>query len=55
VVEEGASYYSMEISYSRFERTIEMPVSLERGRVILEAQNGILLVRIVTEGNSNVR
>ena len=55
VIEEGASYYSMEISYSRFERTIEMPVTLEQARITLEAHNGILLVRMVMEGNSNVR
>jgi HSP20 family protein len=55
VIEEGVSYYSMEISYSRFERTIEMPVTLEQARITLEARDGILLVRMVTEGNSNVR
>ena len=55
VIEEGASYYSMEISYSRFERTIEMPVTLEQARITLEARDGILLVRMVMEGNSNVR
>jgi HSP20 family protein len=55
VIEEGASYYSMEISYSRFERTVEMPVTLEQARIVLEARDGILLVRMVMEGNSNVR
>lgn len=55
VVEEGSSYYSMEISYSRFERTIEMPVNLDRAKVVLEAREGLLLVRLVMEGNSNVR
>jgi HSP20 family protein len=54
-VEEGSSYYLMEISYNQFERTIEMPVCLEQSRVVLEAQDGILLVRIHTEGNGNVR
>jgi HSP20 family protein len=50
VIEEGASYYSMEISYSRFERIIEMPVTLEHARITLEARDGILLVRMVMEG-----
>lgn len=54
IVEEGFSHYSMEISYSRFERTIEMPCSLEGARVTLEARDGFLLVRVVTEGNENV-
>lgn len=54
IVEEGASHYSMEISYSRFERTIEMPCNLDHARVMLEARNGFLLVRMVIEGNENV-
>ena len=49
-VEEGCSYYSMEISYNRFERSIEMPSDLENARVTLEAQDGLLLVRVITEG-----
>jgi HSP20 family protein len=53
VVEEGCSYYSMEISYNRFERTVEMPSNLDQARVTLEARNGILLVRMITEGNEN--
>jgi HSP20 family molecular chaperone IbpA len=43
----------MEISYNRFERTIEMPSNLDHARVRLEARNGILLVRMITEGNEN--
>jgi HSP20 family protein len=54
VVEEGSCYYSMEISYNRFERTVEMPVSLDNARITLEARNGILLVRMSMEGNENV-
>ncbi len=55
VVEEGSRYYSMEISYNRFERTLEMPVSLEHARTTLEARNGILLVRMNLEEKSHVR
>ena len=46
-IEEGATYYSMEISYSRFERTIEMPADLENSKMTIEARDGILLVRLV--------
>jgi len=42
-VEEGASHYSMEISYNRF----------ERARVTIAAQEGLLLVRMITEGKEN--
>ena len=55
VVEEGSSYYSMEISYNRFERSIEMPVNLDHARIALQARDGILLVRMSTEGNEHVR
>ena len=47
VIEEGATYYSMEISYNRFERTIEMPVNLEAAEIRMEARDGILLVRLI--------
>src|SRR5919199_1333244 len=29
VLEEGATYYSMEINYNRFERTVQLPCTLE--------------------------
>ncbi len=54
VVEEGSSYYSMELSYNRFERTIEVPLSLDGARITMEARDGILLVRMSTEGKHNV-
>jgi HSP20 family molecular chaperone IbpA len=41
----------MEISYNRFERSLEMPVNLAHARVTIEARNGLLLVRMITEGN----
>jgi HSP20 family protein len=52
--EEGASYYSMEISYNRFDRSLVMPVNLENARVTIVAREGLLLVRMITEGNQNV-
>jgi len=54
MVEEGCSYYSMEISYNRFERFIDMPADLENARVTLQARDGLLLVRMITEGNEYV-
>ncbi len=53
-VEEGSSYYSMEISYNRFERSIEMPADLENARLTLEARDGLLLVRVSTQGVDHV-
>jgi HSP20 family protein len=54
IVEEGCSYYSMEISYNRFERSIEMPADLVNARLRLEARDGLLLVRVNTEGDDHV-
>ncbi|HEX8986296.1 MAG TPA: Hsp20/alpha crystallin family protein [Bryobacteraceae bacterium] len=46
LLEQDASYYSMEIAYSRFERTIELPCHLENPGVNLEGRDGLLIVRI---------
>src|SRR5262245_45018622 len=42
--EEGRSYYSMEISYNRFQRTLEFPCELAGARIALESREGMLLV-----------
>jgi len=47
--EQGFSHYMMEISYSRFERTIELPCDLANARMALEYQEGILLIRVTEE------
>lgn len=47
LVEEVDSYHSMEISYSRFERTVDLPCEFRHPRVTLEGREGILVVRIV--------
>jgi HSP20 family protein len=45
-LEEGYRQYSMEISYNRFERTIELPGDLSNAEYTLEARDGLLLVRV---------
>jgi HSP20 family protein len=47
-VGEGWSHQSMEITYSHFERVIELPCDLSRARVSIESHDGLLLVRVVT-------
>jgi HSP20 family protein len=49
--EEGCSYYRLEIAYSQFERSLELPCDLERARVATEYRDGMLLVRFQTEGD----
>ena len=39
-------HYSMEISYSRFQRTIELPDDIQTARVAVDYRDGILFVRI---------
>lgn len=52
VVEEsqGCSAYSMEISYSTFERCVELPCDLDPARTITEYRDGMLLVQLAIEG-----
>ena len=45
-VEEGCCHYRMEIAYSRFERTVELPADVESACVRTELRDGMLLVRI---------
>src|SRR5436190_534476 len=48
-LEEGCHCYRLEINYDRFERTLELPINLERAQVTAEHHEGMLLVRIQTE------
>jgi HSP20 family protein len=52
-LEEGCCHFSMEIAYSSFERTLTLPVALDRARISLQHHHGMLLVRIRTEGTSS--
>jgi len=49
-VEEGCSCYHMEIAYSHFERSLALPCDLEGAEIVAEHREGMLLVRIQTEG-----
>jgi HSP20 family protein len=49
-VEDVLGHYSMEISYSAFERTVELPADLPNPHLTLDVLDGILIVRVTTEG-----
>jgi HSP20 family protein len=49
VVEQAERCESLEITYSRFERRIELSSALERCRVVTEYRDGMLLVTLVSE------
>jgi HSP20 family protein len=47
--QEECRCFLMEIAYSRFERTLELPYQLDRADIATEYRDGMLLVRIHTE------
>src|SRR5262245_6083326 len=49
VPEEWCRCYQMEIAYSHFERTVQLPSRLERARLLTDYRDGMLLVHIRTE------
>ncbi|HEY1601834.1 MAG TPA: Hsp20/alpha crystallin family protein [Pirellulales bacterium] len=51
-VEEGGDWYSMEISYNRFERAVDLPDDVEHTDISSEFRDGMLLVCLKTEGAS---
>lgn len=51
--EAGCCHYSMEISYSRFERSIELPDDLRQAKFRLDYRDGILYVRIAAKEKIN--
>jgi HSP20 family protein len=48
--DETGSYYSMEIAYNRFERSVDLPCQFASPRLSLESRDGILIIR-VSEGS----
>jgi HSP20 family protein len=42
----ACSYYSMEIEYSNFERSVELPSDLHRADIATDFRDGMLLVHI---------
>jgi HSP20 family protein len=46
MLEQGCSYYSMEILFTKFERTIQLPTDLSGADFRLDYRDGILHVRI---------
>ena len=46
LIQEAQKSYSMEISYNRFQRTIELPSSLEDAKIMTKYQDGMLIVRL---------
>lgn len=45
---EGVTHYQMEITYSRFERTINLPCDLAHARLVTDYQHGLLILTFLT-------
>ena len=43
---EGISHYQLEITYSRFEKTIQFPRSIERASIGRDYHDGLLILRL---------
>lgn len=48
-VEDGCRHYRMEITYSRFERRVELGEELSEAHIETEFRDGMLLVRVCRE------
>jgi HSP20 family protein len=51
VTQAECNHYQLEISYSSFRRTLELPCDLDQAQLATDYDNGMLLVRIQTEAN----
>ena len=50
-VEQDQRSYSMEISYSQFERTLELPCDVDRMEITTDYRDGMLVVRLTLKEN----
>ncbi|HJQ70127.1 MAG TPA: Hsp20/alpha crystallin family protein [Blastocatellia bacterium] len=50
VITEGWSYYQLEITYSRFERVLQIPCDLSSAEVRTESRDGWLILHIDCNG-----
>src|SRR2546422_3769970 len=49
---EGVSHYQLEITYSRFEKTIQFPRSIEHSSIARAYNDGLLILRLHEEKES---
>ncbi|SCZ52771.1 Hsp20/alpha crystallin family protein [Thiohalomonas denitrificans] len=49
----GAEPHTLEITYSHFERTVELPIEAEGARLETEYRCGMFLVHIIEEGTTS--
>ena len=52
---EGVSHYQLEITYSRFEKTIQFPRSIEHASIARDYHDGLLVLRLHEEEEGRKR
>jgi len=50
---EGVSHYQLEITYSRFEKMIQFPRSIEHASIARDYHDGLLILRLQEEAESS--
>src|SRR5712664_2412333 len=50
---EGISHYQLEITYSRFEKTIQFPRSIEHASIARDYHDGLLILRLHEEAENS--
>lgn len=50
--QKGVSYHQMEITYSRFEKSLDFPASIEGAKLEYNYENGLLLIYLKRDSNS---
>jgi HSP20 family protein len=48
----GVSYHQMEITYSRFEKTLTFPASIAGARIEHNFDNGLLIIQLLKSGQT---
>jgi len=48
---EGVSYHQLEITYSRFEKTLQFPCSIEGATVLRDYRDGLLILHLRSEAD----
>ncbi len=51
IYEEGLSYHQLEITYSRFEKTLRFPCSIEGAILAQDYRDGLLIIRLRSKEN----
>jgi HSP20 family protein len=51
---EGVSHYQLEITYSRFEKMIQFPRSIEHASITRDYHDGLLILRLHEEAESSM-